>query len=288
MRAVAAAGVLRLLARWNLIDSFDTFHGSSSGACSVSYLFTNQFEVGRQIYDYIGTREIVNPFRFLAQPCMVNTDYIVDDIIGHILPLDTDRITAEPGVLNIVTTSINHCTPIIHNHFKNRNDVLRALKATLRVPGPFEKGIDIGNTKHLDGGILAPVPVFSAITAGATHILIVSTQRVHDYTTRGYFRNHIEGHLLKLLYGQRMKAAYLKAQYVNRPSWNHDCSDSVQFDILIRPASATYCGWSTIEKATLTRVEKESEHIAAKYLDPDSWNNNLQTKLLAEKLEIAK
>lgn len=265
MRGAAAGGFLKSLADLHLVDSIDSFHGSSSGACAAAYLFSNQFESGCQIYERISRREIVNPLGFLSQPCLVDTDYIVDEVIRRVLPLDTQPILDNPGVLNVITTSVSECAPAIHNSFANGDSLLRALKATLRVPGPFERGIAIGNDRHVDGGILAPVPVFSAIAAGATHILIISTQRVQDYKL-SRVRTQIESVLLKFLYGQRMKLAYTEAQSVNRPpAWNCAEAEHREIDVLVRPASATHCSWSTIDKATLKQIEKESAEIALSY-----------------------
>ena len=141
MRGIAASGYLRAFFKSKLIDSFDTLHGSSAGACTAAYFLAQQPEEGRKIFDDISTRKVVNPFRFLSQPCMVDTDYIVDEVIGKKQCLNIDKIVSEPGVLNIVTTSIVDSRPVVHTNFENKEQVLRALKATLRVPGPFETGI---------------------------------------------------------------------------------------------------------------------------------------------------
>ncbi len=272
MRGIAASGYLRAFFKSKLIDSFDTLHGSSAGACAAAYFLAQQPEEGRKIFDDISTRKVVNPFRFLSQPCMVDTDYIVDEVIGKKQCLNIDKIVSEPGVLNIVTTSIVDSRPVVHTNFENKEQVLRALKATLRVPGPFETGIEIDGSRHLDGGMVAPIPIFSAIDSRATHILVLCTQRVQDYGSSD-IKIFFEGQILGLLYGNKLKNAYVAAQTVANRNWEFSCDPSIKADILVRPAFGTYCDWCTIDKKTLGKVEKESYSIASEYLSGTRTQN---------------
>src|ERR1700733_6368945 len=49
MRGVAAGGFLKVLSELSLFDTFDTLHGSSSGACAAAYVVAQQFDEGRKI-----------------------------------------------------------------------------------------------------------------------------------------------------------------------------------------------------------------------------------------------
>ena len=190
MRSVAVGGFMQVLSELKLCDSFDTIHGSSSGACAAAYFLTQQINQGSMICrDDICTRQVVNPFRFFSQPCMVDTDYIVDEIISHKRRLDVDKIIREPNVLNIVTTSVEDGSPVVHKNFQTKDQLFQALRATLRVPGPFEPGIEIKGRRHLDGGLVAPIPLFSPIDSGATHILVLCTHRSqsHAAANKGIF-----------------------------------------------------------------------------------------------------
>jgi predicted patatin/cPLA2 family phospholipase len=266
MRGVAGGGFMKVLSEARLQDSFDTLHGSSAGACAAAFFMTQQSEQGVRIFhEDICTRKIVNLFRFLSQPCMVDTDYIVDEIISKKRNLESDKIISAPGVLNIVTTSILDGLPAVHNSFENKDQLLRALKATLRVPGPFEYGIEIDGKRHLDGGLVAPISVSSAIDSGATHVLVVGTQRTQDYTADNT-RNHIEAQALGLLYGRHLKLAYLNAHVADGRDWTTARDLPVETDFLVRPKESTWCGWFTIDKETLRKVEAEAETTARIYL----------------------
>jgi predicted patatin/cPLA2 family phospholipase len=263
MRGIAAGGFIKELTKLQLLDCFDTLHGSSAGACAAAYFLAQQPNQGIRIYyDDICTRRVVNPYRFWSQPCMVDTDYIVDQVIGRKRRLNFDKIILEPDVLKIVTTSIVDGRPAVHTNFKTEAQILRALKATLRIPGPFEPGIEIDGQNHLDGGMVAPIPVFSAIESGATHILTICTQRIQDYTVASkslFFQSLVFG----LLYGKQLRQSYLIAQSSDRRSLKSD--RSIELEILVRPAGSNYCGWFTIKKDILRNIEAESAKVARAY-----------------------
>jgi predicted patatin/cPLA2 family phospholipase len=278
MRGIAAGGFVQVLSEEKLLDAFDTLHGSSSGACTAAYFLARQVEDGRKLLlDDISTRKIVNPWHLFSQPCMVDTDYIVDELMATNRRLDTERIIAEPGVLNIVTTSVTDGLPVVHKNFENGEQILRALRATLRIPGPFEAGIEIKGRYHLDGGLVAPIPMFSAINSGATHALVVCTQRIQDYT-RSKMRNFVESLMLGAIYGSRLRAAYLSAQHTDRRTGGAACPTTVKTDVLTRPEDATYCGWFTIDRSVLKDVEREAIGVAETYLKEGgvipNWQQN--------------
>jgi predicted patatin/cPLA2 family phospholipase len=275
MRGVAAGGFIKVLSEATLLDSFDTLHGSSSGACAAAYFLAGQIEEGRKIYyDDISTRKIVNPWRLFSRPCMVDTDYIVDKIIAAKRRLDTERIISEPGALNIITTSVIDGLPIVHKKFETSEQILLALKATLRIPGPLEPGVEINGRHQLDGGLVAPIPIFSAVHSGATHVLVICTQRAQDYAI-GKMSTFIGGLTLGTIYNSRLKEAYLTAQRIGRQVRSVNWCSTMEIDWLVRSADSNYCGWFTIDKGVLKNVEKDSIRAAQAYLKDTSARKTL-------------
>jgi predicted patatin/cPLA2 family phospholipase len=261
MRGVAAGGFLAALS--SAVDCFDTLHGSSSGACAAAYFLSEQVEDGLQMYyEDLCHRHVVNRRRFLWQPSMVNTDYIVDEIFSKKRRLDTTKILSSRGTLNIVTTCIPSGSPVVHKNFSSADELLRALKATLRVPGPFERGIEIASKRHLDGGIVAPVPVFSAIESGATHILTVCTKRAGDYELPNPYRT-LEGFMLRVLYGRELENAYLGNG--SSSAGRIEVSPPPVIETLMRPRTGVWCDWHTTEVSVLHRVVDEATAVARDY-----------------------
>lgn len=268
MRGVAAGGFIKVLADAALTDTFDSIHGSSAGACAAAYFLAGQANLGLKIYEDIATREVVNPLRFLSQPCIVDTDYIADVLMAKKWKLDAQPIISEPGVLNVTTTSATDGLPVIHNRFRTAEELLLALKASLRVPGPLEPGVLIEGRRHLDGALIAPMPLFSAAAAGATHILAVCTQRVQDYTESSRVIAILEGAAVGAMYGRALMNRYIAAHGADRRILGSGVV--IPTDFLIRPASATHCGRLTIDVSILAKVEAESAEAARAYLRGDT------------------
>jgi predicted patatin/cPLA2 family phospholipase len=257
MRCAAAAGVIQALTDANCVDAFDTLHGSSAGACAAAYFLTGQSEEGRKIYfEDICHRRVVSPYRLWSYPSMVDTDFIGDIIVGKRRVIDIGRIAAEPGVLNVVTSNVMSGLPTVHSDFRELADIIAALKATLRVPGLRECGFKIAGERHLDGGISAPIPVFSAIRSRATHILVVGTQRADDYHRKNQYVE-IERALLRSLYGRPLADAYRAANAVSAIELQHQTLRGVECVIVARPAGSTFCAWHTIDTSILHAVEQE-------------------------------
>jgi predicted patatin/cPLA2 family phospholipase len=266
MRGVAAGGFVQAFSDAGLANAFDSVHGSSAGACAGAYFLSGQPEAGRAIYrEDICNRRVVNPYRFWSHPAMVDTDFIVDEVIAKKRALDIARILDEPGVLNIVTSRVSDGAACLHNSFESSRAFLDVLRATLRIPGIREPGVKIGEQYHLDGGLVAPIPLFSAQRAGATHVLIVGTQRPQDYASHSG-ATKIEAGILTLLYGPALASAYRTAQGKRTGHADAGAQSDKSVDFICRPVDATDCGWSTIDQAALRRTELEAMSTARAYL----------------------
>lgn len=264
MRGVAAGGFIKVLANSALTDTFNSMHGSSAGACAAAYFLAGQANLGLKIYEDIATRAVVNPLRLFSRPCIVDTDYIADVLMARKWELDAQPIISQPGVLNITTTSVQDGSPSVHNSFKGAEELLLALKASLRVPGPREPGTLIDGRLHLDGALIAPMPLLSAAAAGATHILAICTQRVQDYAAPSKILTAVEGAALGAMYGRLLINRFFAAHGVDRRILGTGLV--VPTDFLIRPASATHCGRLTIDISILAKVEAELMEAARAYL----------------------
>ncbi len=269
MRGVAAAGIVTELERLGCTDAFDSVHGSSAGACAAAYFISQRSEDGAEIFmKDIATRRVVDHRRFLSQPCMVDTDYIVDTIIAERRPLNMERIVGVSSKLFIVTTSLTSAKPVVLSGFRSSADVLTALKASLRVPGPFEPGVAFEGDRHLDGGVAAPIAIDSAIAAGATHILIAGTQRRKDYSERE--RRPLEPIILKLLYGSAVQQAYHLGAAQRRLVMGASAFMSAKVSAIFRTDDSPLCHWHTIDQTVLATVKRDAAASTRRYFELSS------------------
>ncbi|CAN7647581.1 patatin-like phospholipase family protein [Bradyrhizobium sp. LjRoot220] len=268
MRGIVAGGFLKVLCEHGMVDAFDSVHGASAGACAAAYFLSNQPEAGSLIFkEDICTREIVSPFRVFSYPAMVDTDFIVDEVINKVRALNDKAILGVRGLLHVVTSEVESGQAIVHDSFATRAELLQALKASLRVPGLREPGIKINGTRHLDGGLLSPIPLFSAIKAGATHILVLATQTEPHYGPTG-MTTVVEANVLGWKYGRQFGNAYAVANRNCRLSVDHP-GVVLRSDVVMRRGAATECSWYTIDRAVLVRAEAEAIQAAEEYLTAD-------------------
>jgi predicted patatin/cPLA2 family phospholipase len=262
MRGIVAGGFVAELCSQGLSECFDSVHGSSAGASVGAYFLANQPDDGLEIYRTdICNRRVVNPYGFFSKPCMVETDYIVDVVINKKRKLDVSEVVKSPGLLNVITTAATDGAPTVHNRFDCRDDVLIALKASLRVPGPCEPGVLIHGKRHLDGGLTSPLPVFSAVLSEATHILVVGTQTAPNYVRKNPM-SRVEGAWLAINYGVRFGRAYVAANLP--PRYPQQQSTVTQF--ICRGADGTHCDWYTVDHLTLTKVEHEARSLGKAFV----------------------
>lgn len=197
---------------------------------------------------------------------MVDTDFIVDHVISKVRPLDAKRILAEPGLFNVVTTSVANAAPVVCKNFVDRDEVLMSLKASLRVPGPREPGVWLRGERHIDGGVSAPIPIFSALNSGATHILVIGTQLPKDYIESDK-DSILEARMIHMFYGERMMTIYRSAQGAGRDPRTLGKGKGAEILMLTRNANSPVCKWHTIDKTVLLQVESDATAIAMQFIN---------------------
>lgn len=267
MRGAAAGGLVQALLDAGTVGCFDTIHGSSAGACAAAYFVAEQATEGRAIFhDDICNRAVVNPYRFFARPCMVDTDFIVDRIIAERRRLNFDKIAAAAGRLCVLTSCVETGRPAVHNSFPTFGDLCEALRASLRVPGPRERGVVIDGLHHLDGGLLASIPIELACSAGATHILVLGTRRIGDYG-RISPTLRLEAALLRFCYGAKFAAAYNASCLNAWPRSDERAKGFAAVEMLARPDCSPECHWHTIDQGILQRVGADAEAVGRTFLD---------------------
>ncbi|MEQ1718441.1 MAG: patatin-like phospholipase family protein [Hyphomicrobium sp.] len=267
MRGAVAGGIMQVLHDQGIARLVDSVHGASAGACAGAYFLSGQPEEGRRIYhEDICNRRVVNPWRMLSRPCMVDTDFIVDEVIARRRALDIAPILARTDAFHIVTTSATSGKPTVHSRFATADELLLKMKASLRVPGLREPGIQLAGDFHIDGGISAPVPIFSALATGATHIIVARTKRFGE-PPRGKWAYKLERSLLALSYGQVVAQAFEQAM-LDRSHLTNAATNASGAEVLIiqRSASSPYCSWSTIDRSLLLRVEQDAIDVTQRTL----------------------
>ena len=266
-RVSSAAGMAHALAEYGLGDIFDSIHGASAGSCTAAYFLAESTDLGFDIFTkYLADEKILNPKSVLKVPSIVDTDYIIDEIFENIAKLETDIIFHKQADLNIVVTDRQSGQAVHLNQFQTREDLLLALKASLRVPGPFEKGIEINNRKFLDGGFSSPIPLDSAYASGATHVLTLCSGRVNDYGVITIAKSAFEAVMLSIFHGWRFGRRYFRSQLESAKLIRSNPRSNKGLHVLVRPKGSIKCGVITKDYRKLSRSWSEGYRLAEGFL----------------------
>lgn len=194
MRGIVAAGMVVALEALGLRDAFDAVYGASAGACVGAYFLAQQAYGGARLYyEAVNTRRFIDPLRGLRRRPVIDLDHLFDDVLRARLPLDFEAVQRSEVELVVLASPVDAATPANRplaparlTGFASADDLLDALHASARVaviggpPVPYRDG------RYWDGAIIEPIPVWTALADGCTHVLALLTlprgapaQRIH-------------------------------------------------------------------------------------------------------------
>jgi predicted patatin/cPLA2 family phospholipase len=176
MRGVVSAGMTAALERLGMAPAFDLVVGSSAGAINGAALLAGA--AGEATAAYCGplaSRSFVNPLRVLRGKPVIDVNDVFKfvarvDVAGH------ERVTSAAADLHCIAVDIESARPVDLHGMRTERELWDALLASSRMPWAGGPPVEIGGRRYLDGGMASPVPVAEAISAGATHVLVLQTR----------------------------------------------------------------------------------------------------------------
>lgn len=109
---------------------------------------------------------------------VINVDYLIDDVVKKIIPLDISAIRNGPTrslipVTDATNGEIRYVSDV--EHF----DYCELLRATCAIPILYGKEISLFGRKYVDGAICASVQdhIDAVVSTGATRILLIDDSR---------------------------------------------------------------------------------------------------------------
>jgi predicted patatin/cPLA2 family phospholipase len=174
MRGVCSAGGLVALDALGFRNSFDAIYATSAGAMNVAYMLAGQAVFGIQIYyKEINNRKFID-FRRLNK--VVDIDYLFDRVVTQIRRLDTDKVLESPSDFYVALIDKDRAESVVLRTKDCPREVLALFKATTALPVVYNRPVQIGSRRYIDGGLGSPVPLLHAIEAGCTDLLIFLTR----------------------------------------------------------------------------------------------------------------
>jgi predicted patatin/cPLA2 family phospholipase len=177
MRGVVSAGMVAALERLDLADAFDLVVGSSAGALNGAGLLGGVAADGPGVYaGPLASREFINPARLLIGRPAVDLSYLLNYAAANF------GQDAGPGAIDrlapliCVAVDVERAEPVAFSNFTSQQQLWNAMMATMRMPLFGGRPVEIDGRRYIDGALAAPVPLATALEAGATHVLVLQTR----------------------------------------------------------------------------------------------------------------
>ncbi len=192
MRGVVSAGMLMGLESLGLKKCFDSIIGASAGALNSAYFVSGQSSYGITSYyqkEGVGSDKFIDnvfrsAYRVIANKPVINLDYLYESVVEKNRKLNFNKLKNSKIELNITVASLRKREVVVLNKFSSKNDVIKALRATTGIPIISNSPVEIDNELYWDPFIYEPIPIFSAIKQGFTHILVLRTRTANDIPTK--------------------------------------------------------------------------------------------------------
>jgi predicted patatin/cPLA2 family phospholipase len=199
MRGITSAGMLVELHRRGLDTVFDAVYGSSAGAINSTF-FLAQDARGANIYtNHIANSDFISLSRLVGRrkKPVLDISYLLDHVMEEVLPCDWDKVIHAKTPLKILASDIDRSEPVLLSDFRDKQDLVECLRASAMVPGIAGGPVRHRGRSMVDAMVYEPIPIWSAIDDGCTHVLTLSTKprlegqhpldRVKNTLIRDYF-----------------------------------------------------------------------------------------------------
>jgi predicted patatin/cPLA2 family phospholipase len=177
MRGVVSAAMTAALDDLGYARCFDLVVGTSAGALNGAAMLAGVADgCTREYFGGFATREFINPARLLRGKPVVDVEYVLD---FNSTALDAGRharALASDTELHCVATEVATAKPVDLTGLSTLDELRAALLATSRLPWIGGGPAHFRDRDWLDGGLTEPIPLPTAIAAGATHVLALLTR----------------------------------------------------------------------------------------------------------------
>jgi len=177
MRGVVSAGMTAAIERLGLTECFDLVVGSSAGALNAAALLAGVAGPAAAAYHTaLATREFINPARLLFGRPALDVRFVLAHASTDLDPDRHERTINSPVPLHCVALDVDSAETVEFTGMRTKDELWDVLLASTRMPWVGGEPVQIGGRRYLDGALVCPIPVSTALAAGATHVLALQTR----------------------------------------------------------------------------------------------------------------
>jgi predicted patatin/cPLA2 family phospholipase len=181
-RGAYSSGMTIAIERLGLLSAFDAVYGSSAGSLNAAWLLCGQAESTQHAWwDPVIMGTTINVGRALRRQPVVDTRYLVHTVYTEVMPMGFQEILDNPVEFHPMATDAHTGAAVdLHSHLSDQASVQAALLASTAMPVLAGHPIEIDGRSYVDAGLSESVPIRSAVSQGATHIVALRTMRADE------------------------------------------------------------------------------------------------------------
>jgi predicted patatin/cPLA2 family phospholipase len=184
-RGAYSSGMTIAIEQLGLLPLFDAVYGSSAGALNGAWLLCGRAESTQHAWwDPMIMRTTIDPRRALRRRPVVDTDFLVHTVYTEIMPMGFREILESAIEFHPLATDALTGQPTdLHGQIRDQAGLQAALRASTAMPLLAGEPIVIGGRAFVDAGVSEAVPVRTALSQRATHIVALRTRRTDETAT---------------------------------------------------------------------------------------------------------
>lgn len=175
MRGVVSAGMCAVLEEAGLVSAFDRIYGCSAGAVTGCFTAAGQAVLWATSFEDTASRELIDPIRALRRRPVLDLGFLFETIIARRKPLSETGLAHGP-VLRALAVSVEHPQLRVLGDFRDTAELLAAVRVSCTIPVIGGAPSTYRGEAMVDGGLLEPIPYVTAVSEGATHVLVLRTR----------------------------------------------------------------------------------------------------------------
>ena len=177
MRGILSGGMALALAELGLVPAFDAVYGASAGAITGAWLLSRpEGLLGWAEPAYV--RVLIRRSAWLRGRPVADVRALIEDLYQTTFPLDFSAVLANPVELHpLATDAATGQSTDLHPFVTNPAELRLALRASAALPLLAGPPVELDGRRFYDAGVSESVPYRTALTQGATHLLILRSRR---------------------------------------------------------------------------------------------------------------
>ena len=176
MRAIYSMAALQALAdNGDTSSRFDLIVAASAGALNASLFVSDRAAVGTSLYlDKLSDGRFINTRRLHR---IVDVDYLIDEVVMPAVPDLAEHLAIGPRFLVPLTEHPSGRAACIDlQSVSPEISPFEVLRATCAIPVLYNRPVDVGPRRYVDGGVTDPLPVARTLLAGCSELVVITTR----------------------------------------------------------------------------------------------------------------